>query len=106
MIYNIIRQQKKTNDPIRTKTELVYMVTGYLLFDNNFNDLLRPLGQLLITYRVVISKNDLAPLKINISKNDVLTQLAKVILNTDGYDKNLLALLKTLITYAKTDKNK
>ena len=100
-IYEILRKQKRVQNTEFTKIVFIHSVTTYLLnkTKTNFVALLSPLGSLLNTFHIQVSTNDLKALKRKYTTNDVLIQLAEVIINNSGHNDNLLVLLKTLITY-------
>ncbi len=100
-IYQILKIQKRVENPEFTKIVLIHAVTTYLLDKNttNFVEILKPCGALLNTFHVQVSSNSLKPLKRKYSAKDILNQLAEIIINHSGYENNLLVFLKTLITY-------
>lgn len=100
----IIRKQPKVQNLELTKIVFLNSVTTYLLNKNEttFNAILKPFGSIINTYHISISINDIKPIRKRISKQDILIHLAKVILNESGYNINMLALLKYLVTYNKS----
>ncbi len=100
-VFEILRKQPKVQNTEFTKIVFIHSVTTYLLnkTKTNFVALLAPLGSLLNTFHIQVPINDLKALKRTYTTNDVLIQLAEIIINSSGYNDNLLVLLKTLITY-------
>ena len=101
MIHNILIVQQKAVDKEKTKLVLISNIITYLLepTKTNYIAVFTPLGQLLKTYSINVTLNDLRLLKQTKSNNDILYNLADIIKNHTGYNNNLLFLLKNLITH-------